>query len=109
MHLVMLQMIREQIFLNFKKEIPYSSEVVVESFKEDDRAIRIQAKIVVLRDSQKGIVIGKKGAAVERVRVGSERTLREFFGKRVKLQLMVKVKKDWRIDEGALKQFGYVE
>jgi GTPase len=99
--------IREQIFLNYKKEIPYSCEVVVGEFKEDEKIIRIQTEIFVARDSQKGIVIGHKGAALKRVGIGARKTLEKFFQKQIHLEMFVKVKKDWKDDDRMLKMFGY--
>ncbi|MFW5831777.1 MAG: GTPase Era, partial [Prolixibacteraceae bacterium] len=103
----MQEIIREKILLNFEKEIPYSVEVVVEEFKEQEKIINIRAVINVIRDSQKGIIIGKGGRMIKKI--GSEARIdaEEFFGKRIFLELFVKVAKDWRDKERLLKQFGY--
>lgn len=101
------EIIREKILLNYKKEIPYSVETVVNSFKEDERIIRIQADILVERDSQKGIIIGDKGSALKKVGTQARKDLEAFFGKQIFLELFVKVDKDWRNNERRLKNFGY--
>jgi GTP-binding protein Era len=101
------EIIREKILLNYKKEIPYSCEVVVESFKEEDKIIRIEAVIYVERDSQKGIIIGHKGEAIKKVGIEARKDCETFFGKQVHLQMFVKVEKDWRGDDKRLKKFGY--
>ena len=101
------EIIREKILLYYDKEIPYSVEVVVESFKETDDLIRIEAVIYVERESQKGIIIGHQGVALKRVSSEARRELERFFGKRIFLQCYVKVDKDWRNSERAMKQYGY--
>jgi GTP-binding protein Era len=101
------EIIREKILLNYKKEIPYSCEVVVESFKEDEKIIRIEAVIYVERDSQKGILIGHKGEALKKVGIEARKDCETFFGKQIHLQTFVKVDKDWRTNEKRLKNFGY--
>ncbi|WP_251622394.1 GTPase Era [Odoribacter lunatus] len=101
--------IREKILLNYEKEIPYSVEVEVEEFKEDDRRINIMAVIYVERDSQKGIIIGRQGEALKKVGTEARLDIEAFFGKKVFLQLYVKVQKDWRNKERDLKNFGYVQ
>lgn len=103
------EIIREKILLNYQKEIPYSVEVEVESFKELEKIIEVRAVIYVARDSQKGIIIGKAGKMIKKV--GSEARLdaEEFFGKQLFLELYVKVAKDWRDKENQLKNFGYNE
>lgn len=101
------EIIREKILLNYKKEIPYSCEVVVESFKEEEKIIRIEAVIYVERDSQKGIIIGHKGEAIKKVGIEARQDCETFFGKQVHLQMFVKVEKDWRADDKHLKKFGY--
>ncbi|MEM9341283.1 MAG: GTPase Era [Bacteroidota bacterium] len=101
------EIIREKIFLNYQQEIPYSSEVVVTSFKEEEKIIRIEAEIFVERDSQKGIIIGKKAALIKKVGTQARKDMEAFFGKQVHLQTFVKVEKDWRKDERKLKRFGY--
>ena len=99
--------IREKILLNYKKEIPYAVEVDTEEFQEDEDIIRIQSVIMVERDSQKGIVIGHKGEALKKVGIQARETLEEFFGKKIHLQLFVKVNKNWRNNDRQLKRFGY--
>lgn len=101
------EIIREKILLNYKKEIPYSVEVVVNSFKDEEKIIRIQADILVERDSQKGIIIGDKGAALKKVGTAARKEMEAFFGKQIFLELYVKVDKDWRSNETRLKNFGY--
>ncbi len=102
------EIIREKILLNYDKEIPYSTEVVVESFKEDKKLININAVIYVERDSQKGIIIGKQGKSLKRVGMEARKDLETFFEKKIFLELFVKVeKKDWRNKELKLKGFGY--
>lgn len=101
------EIIREKILLNYDKEIPYSVEVEVESFKEEEDIIRISAIIYVERDSQKGIIIGKAGSALKRVGTQARRDIEAFFGKQVFLQLFVKVDKDWRSSQSRLRHYGY--
>jgi GTP-binding protein Era len=101
------EIIREKILLNYDKEIPYSVEVEVESFKEDDKLIRIDAVIYCERESQKGILIGKAGSALKRVGSQARKDIEDFFQKQVFLQLFVKVDKDWRSNTSRLKHYGY--
>ena len=101
------EIIREKILLNYDKEIPYSVEVEVESFKEEDKLIRIDAVIYCERDSQKGIIIGKAGSALKRVGSQARKDIEDFFQKQVFLQLFVKVDKDWRSNTSRLKHYGY--
>ena len=101
------EIIREKILLYYDKEIPYSVEAVVNSFKEEEKLIRIEATIYVERESQKGIIIGHQGVALKRVSSEARRELERFFGKKIYLQCFVKVDKDWRSSERAMKQFGY--
>lgn len=101
------EIIREKILLYYDKEIPYSVEAVVESFKEEEKLIRIEAVIYVERESQKGIIIGHQGVALKRVSSEARKELEQFFGKRIYLQCFVKVDKDWRSSERAMKQYGY--
>ena len=101
------EIIREKILQNYDKEIPYSVEVEVESFKEGDRLIRISAVIYVERDSQKGIIIGKQGKALKKVGTDARKDIEAFFQKQVYLELFVKVDKDWRQKSGRLKHYGY--
>jgi GTP-binding protein Era len=102
------EIIREKIFLNYKKEVPYSCEVLIEEFKEDEKIIRIRALIHVERDSQKGIIIGKKGESLKKVGIEAREELEKFFQKKIHLETYVKVEKDWRKKEKALKRFGYL-
>ena len=99
--------IREKILLNYKKEIPYSVEVETEEFHESDKIIRIRAVIMVERDTQKGIIIGHKGAAIKKVGIDARKDLEKFFDKKIHLELYVKVNKDWRSNKNQLKRFGY--
>ena len=101
------EIIREKILLHYKQEIPYSVEVNVESFKEDVNIIRILAHIYVNRESQKVILIGQKGKALKNVGVEARKDMEDFFGKKIFLELFVKVKKDWKNDERQLKKWGY--
>ncbi len=101
------EIIREKILQNYDKEIPYSVEVEVESFQEEEDIIRISAVIYCERDSQKGIIIGKAGAALKRVGTLARKDIEEFFQKQVFLQLFVKVDRDWRSNTGRLKHYGY--
>ena len=101
------EIIREKILLYYDKEIPYSVEAVVESFKEEEKLIRIEAVIYVERESQKGIIIGHQGVALKRVSSEARRELERFFGKKIYLQCFVKVDKDWRSSTRAMKQYGY--
>jgi GTP-binding protein Era len=99
--------IREKILLHYKKEIPYSVEVDTEEFFEDETIIRIRSVIMVERETQKGIIIGHKGAALKRVGVEARADLELFFGKQIHLETYVKVNKDWRSNARQLKRFGY--
>ncbi len=101
------EIIREKILQNYSKEIPYSVEPVVEEFIEEDKIIRIQAVINVERDSQKGIIIGHQGKALKKVGTDARKDMEAFFGKKIFLQLYVKVQKDWRSNDFNLRQFGY--
>ncbi|MBQ1618320.1 MAG: GTPase Era [Bacteroidales bacterium] len=101
------EIIREKILLFYKEEIPYSCEVVVESFKEGQERYDISAVIYVMRDSQKGIVIGKGGAALKKVGTQARKDMEDFFGKKVFLTLFVKVDPDWRESRKELRKFGY--
>ena len=98
---------REKIFENYKKEVPYSSEVVVEEYKEKDGIDVINATIFVERDSQKGIILGHKGSMIKKVGTEARIDIEEFIQKKVFLDLHVKVNKDWRNNELSLKRFGY--
>ena len=101
------EIIREKILLYYDKEIPYSVEVVVERFKEAAKSIHINAVIYVERESQKGIIIGHRGVALKKVSTEARKSLEKFFGKSIYLETFVKVDKDWRSSERALKSFGY--
>jgi len=101
------EIIREKILLKYKREIPYSVEVVVNSFKEEEKIIRIQADILVERESQKGIIIGHQGEALKKVGTLARKDAETFFGKQIYLELYVKVAKDWRSSDSNLKNFGY--
>ena len=101
------EIIREKILLFYDKEIPYSVEVVVERFKEDERQIHINAVIYVERDSQKGIIIGHQGVALKKVSTEARKALEKFFDKHIFLEVFVKVDKDWRSSQRELDNFGY--
>ena len=101
------EIIREKILENYDKEIPYSTEVVVEQFHEEDKLIKIHATIYVERESQKGIIIGKRGAMLKKVGMAARTEIEAFFEKKVFLELFVKVEKDWRNKDKQLKLFGY--
>jgi len=103
------EIIREKILLHYEKEVPYSVEVEVEEFKEEPKRLNIMAVIYVERDSQKGIIIGKQGEALKKVGTEARLDIEAFFGKKVFLNLYVKVQKDWRNKERDLKNFGYVQ
>ncbi|MDE5636232.1 MAG: GTPase Era [Muribaculaceae bacterium] len=103
------EIIREKILLNYDKEIPYSTEVIVEKFDESDTAIHIMAVIYVERDSQKGILIGRGGSMLKRVGTEARKDISKFFDKSVYLELFVKVEPNWRNRENKLKSFGYIE
>ena len=104
---IVSEIIREKILLNYKKEIPYSCEVAVEEFKESPDIIRIKAVIIVERPSQKGIIIGNKGASIKKVGTEARIDIEKFFGKKVFLETFVKVEKDWRNNDRDLSRFGY--
>ena len=101
------EIIREKILLYYDKEIPYSVEVVVEQFKESDKNILINATIYVERDSQKGIIIGHQGVALKKVGAEARKALEKFFGKHIRLELFVKVDRDWRNSSRRLEAYGY--
>ena len=101
------EIIREKILLYYQKEIPYSVEVVVEVFREEEARIHIQALIIVERDSQKGIIIGHKGVALKKVGSMARRDMEHFFEKKIFLELFVKVEKDWRNRDNLLRAYGY--
>ena len=101
------EIIREKILLHYDKEIPYVCEAVVEQFKEDDGKIYIKVLIYVERDSQKGIIIGHEGSALKKVATEARKELEKFFGKKIFIELLVKVNKDWRNSDRKLRMFGY--
>ncbi|HKZ36038.1 MAG TPA: GTPase Era [Chryseolinea sp.] len=103
------EIVREKIFLNYEQEIPYSTEVSINSFKEEEDIIRISATIYVERDSQKGIIIGKAASAIKKVGIEARKDMETFFGKKVFLETHVKVADNWRKHAFKLKQFGYME
>jgi GTPase len=102
------EIIREKILMNYRKEVPYSVEVEVISFKESEGLISTSVNIYVMRDSQKGIIIGRQGLALKKTGTMARKELEDFFGKKVFLEIQVKVKKDWRNNPRMLKQFGYI-
>ncbi|MEF2644017.1 MAG: GTPase Era [Paramuribaculum sp.] len=103
------EIIREKILLNYEKEVPYSTEVIVEKFDEKEGAIHIMAVIYVERDSQKGIIIGRQGSRLKKVGTEARHDIETFFGKKVYLELFVKVEPNWRNRENKLRAFGYIE
>eukprot|EP00968_Pinguiococcus_pyrenoidosus_P010602 scaffold843_cov255-Pinguiococcus_pyrenoidosus.AAC.12 len=112
------EIIREKILLNYADEIPYSCEVAVESFKDSEALLTIQAIIFCARDSQKGILIGKQGrlvaaevpgASIKNLGIASREALQDFFGKKVMLETKVKVAKNWRANEADVRRFGYYD
>ena len=103
------EIIREKILLNYDKEVPYATEVIVEKFDESDTAIHIMAVIYVERDSQKGILIGRGGSMLKKVGTEARKDIEKFFDKRVYLELFVKVESNWRNRENKLRSFGYIE
>lgn len=103
------EIIREKILLNYQKEIPYSTEVEVEEFKEEEKIIKMRANIYVARDTQKGIVIGHQGSMLKKVGTAARIDMEAFFDKKVFLELYVRVQKDWRNNDRDLKRFGYLQ
>lgn len=103
------EIIREKILTNYDKEVPYSTEIVVEKYDEKDGAIHIMAVIYVERDSQKGILIGRGGTMLKRVGTEARKDIETFFGKRVFLEMYVKVEPNWRNRDNKLREFGYIE
>ena len=93
--------------MHYKKEIPYAVEVDTEEFTEEEHIIRVRSVIMVERETQKGIIIGHKGAAIKRVGTEARKDLEAFFEKKVHMELVVKVNKNWRSDKNQLKRFGY--
>ncbi|MDE7443596.1 MAG: GTPase Era, partial [Muribaculaceae bacterium] len=103
------EIIREKILLNYDKEVPYSTEVIVEKFEEKETSIHIMAVVYVERESQKGILIGKGGAMLKKVGMQARKDIETFFGKNVYLEIFVKVEPNWRNRENKLKSFGYIQ
>lgn len=103
------EIIREKILLNYDKEVPYSTEVIVEKFEEKEKSIHIMAVIYVERDTQKGILIGRGGAMLKKVGTMARKDIETFFGKSVYLELYVKVEPNWRNRENKLRSFGYIQ
>lgn len=101
------EIIREKIFLNYKQEIPYSSHVVIESFKDSEAILKIQALIITEKDSQKGIIIGPKGEPLKKTATAARLEMEKFFGKKVFLEVFVKVEKNWRESDRLLRSLGY--
>ena len=106
---IVSEIIREKIFFLYREEIPYSAEVLVNSFKEDEKVIRIQADIIVERETQKMIIIGEKGKAIKQLGIVARKDLEAFFKKHIHLELYVKVEKNWRNNKHQLNKFGYKE
>lgn len=104
---IVSEVVRSKILEFYQQEIPYSCEVSVDSFKEDNKIIRIMSTIYVARNSQKGIIIGHKGSAIKKLGIASRKDLETFFGKKIHIELFVKVKKDWRDNDRMLRSFGY--
>jgi len=103
------EIIREKIFMNYEREIPYSCEVVIEEFKDEPDIIRIGSVIMTERESQKRILIGHQGSMLKRVGTSARKDIESFVGKKVFLQMFVKVEENWRNNLGRLKSFGYWE
>ncbi|MDR2949138.1 MAG: GTPase Era [Prevotella sp.] len=101
------EIIREKILLYYQKEIPYAVEVIVEEFKDEKDIINIRALIVAERDTQKGIIIGHKGAALKKMATMARKDIERFFDKKIFLEIYVKVEKDWRSRDNLLRQYGY--
>lgn len=104
---VVSEIIREKILTHFQQEIPYSVQVEVEAFKDEETIIRIRAVIIVVRDSQKNIIIGRQGSMIKRVGMDARKDMEKYYGKKVFLETFVKVDKDWRNDDRKLKRYGY--
>lgn len=107
MRFLISEIVREKILLLYKKEIPYSCEVVVDAFKEDEKIVRIYTTIFVSRETQKMILIGHHGKAIKELGISARKEIETFLDKHVHLELSVKVNKDWRDNEAQLKRFGY--
>lgn len=109
MRFFVTEIIREKIFENYTKEVPYSCEVVCEAFKDEEHIVNIRAEIIVMRDTQKGIIIGHKGERLKKVGTDSRKDIEKFINKKVYLDLHVRVDKDWRDKESKLKKYGYTQ
>tara|TARA_S200000501_G_scaffold376372_2_gene431150 strand:+ start:348 stop:1226 length:879 start_codon:yes stop_codon:yes gene_type:complete len=105
---IVSEIIREKIFKRYEQEIPYSSEVVVEEYKEKENIVHISCIIYIERESQKGIIIGKNGSALKSLGISSRKSIQNFIGKKVFLAFNVKVLKDWRRKKQQLKKLGYI-
>jgi GTP-binding protein Era len=103
------EIIREKIFLNYEKEVPYCTEVVIESYVEDPKIVRVSAVIYVMRQTQKGIIIGKQGSMLKKVGTEARKDMEAFLGTKVFLEMFVKVSDKWRDNERDLKNFGYIQ
>jgi GTP-binding protein Era len=103
------EIIREKIFLYLEQEVPYSTEVVITEFKEEEDIIRLRAEIYVERDSQKGILIGKAGSMLKKIGMEARKDMEVFFNKKVFLETQVKVADNWRKQKDKLRRFGYLE
>ena len=103
------EIIREKILLNYDKEVPYATQVIVEKFDESDTNIHIMAVIYVERDSQKGIIIGQGGKKLKRLGIDARKDIETFFGKHIYLEMFVKVENDWRNRDNKLREFGYID
>lgn len=103
------EIVREKILLTYDKEVPYATQVIVEKFEESDTSIHIMAVIYVERDSQKGIIIGQGGKKLKHVGIAARKDIEAFFGKKVFLELFVKIEPDWRNRDSKLREFGYIE
>lgn len=101
------EIIREQVLQHYRQEIPYSTQVVVTAFKEDEEPVRIEADVIVMRESQKGIIIGPGGSALRTLGTGSRKAMERWLGRKVFLRFHVKVDPDWRSDDNKLKRYGY--
>ncbi|MCB0778241.1 MAG: KH domain-containing protein, partial [Flavobacteriales bacterium] len=101
------EFIREQVLEHYKQEVPYSTQVVVNSFVEEPDIVKIQADVIVMRESQKGILIGRQGTALRRLGTAARKAIERFLGSKVFLDLRVKVDPDWREDARKLKRYGY--
>ncbi|MCX7729030.1 MAG: GTPase Era [Bacteroidia bacterium] len=104
---IVSEIIREKILLLYREEIPYATEIIVNSFKEDEKIIRIQADIIVERETQKIIIIGEKGKSIKQLGIEARKELEKFFNKQIYLELHVKVEKNWRNNKNKLNYFGY--